>query len=127
MCREAVGMKHLHLRLDAVYTSPYPRAAETAEIVCDTLGLETLHTDERLSAGNFRLGNLQLLLKSLSPNARILLVGHEPDLSALIQNLTGAVIDMKKGGLALVETIRPEPGYGVLLWLLTPRHLTAMR
>ena len=33
----------------------------------------------------------------------MLLVGHEPDFSDAIAELTGARVDMKKGGLAGVE------------------------
>jgi phosphohistidine phosphatase SixA len=50
-----------------------------------------------------------------------MLVGHEPTLSLLASRLTGgSLIELKKGGLILVETDRMEPGAGRLKWLLTP-------
>ena len=45
-----------------------------------------------------------------------MLVGHEPDLSRLVAALTGARIEMKKGGLAAI-------GGGALLALLRPREI----
>ena len=43
----------------------------------------------------------------------MLLVGHEPDLSGLVAAITGARVEMKKGGIAairgrqLLELLRP--------------------
>ena len=34
----------------------------------------------------------------------VLLVGHEPDFSAEVGRLTGANVDLKKGGIAVVHT-----------------------
>ncbi|HEV3323019.1 MAG TPA: histidine phosphatase family protein [Solirubrobacteraceae bacterium] len=52
--------------------------------------------------------------------ARALLVGHEPDLSTVVAELTGARIDLKKGGLAVV---RIEGASGELMVLLRPSEL----
>jgi phosphohistidine phosphatase len=51
---------------------------------------------------------------------RVLLVGHEPDLSTVVAELTGARIDLKKGGLAVV---RIDSGGGELVALLRPSEL----
>ncbi len=55
--------------------------------------------------------------------ARVLLVGHEPDLSTVVAELTGARIDLKKGGLAVV---RVDGGGGELVALLRPSELALM-
>jgi phosphohistidine phosphatase len=55
-----------------------------------------------------------------APPARVLLVGHEPDLSTVVAELTGARIDLKKGGLAVVRIDGPG---GELLALLRPSEL----
>jgi phosphohistidine phosphatase len=52
--------------------------------------------------------------------ARVLLVGHEPDLSTVVAELTGARIDLKKGGLAVV---RMDGARGELVVLLRPSEL----
>ncbi len=53
----------------------------------------------------------------------MLLVGHEPDLSTVIAQLTGARVDLKKGGIAV---LRIEGGGAELLALLRPHELTLM-
>jgi phosphohistidine phosphatase len=51
---------------------------------------------------------------------RVLVVGHEPDFSQTIHDLTGARIDLKKGGVA---GLRLEGARGELVALLRPREL----
>jgi phosphohistidine phosphatase len=106
--------------IDAVVTSPYLRAAETAEIAAQHLDLgDTVVSDERLSPG-FDAGRLAKLVKQ-SPEANaLLLVGHEPDFSTTIRELTGARVVFKKGALAMVET--PDDAFkkASLVWLLQP-------
>jgi phosphohistidine phosphatase SixA len=55
-----------------------------------------------------------------APPARVMLVGHEPDLSTVVAELTGARIDLKKGGLAVV---RIDGAGGELVLLLRPSEL----
>jgi len=51
-------------------------------------------------------------------------VGHEPDFSDTISRLIGGGrLDLKKGGLALVELEDRATPAGRLLWLLPPRVL----
>ena len=59
-------------------------------------------------------------LAGLGADARLLIVGHEPDLSGVVADLTGGRIDLKKGGLAVV---RLEGVGGELAVLLRPREL----
>lgn len=56
-------------------------------------------------------------------DARVLLVGHEPDFSTVVAELTGARIDLKKGGLAVV---RVEGATGELVLLLRPAELALL-
>ena len=50
----------------------------------------------------------------------MLVVGHEPDFSQVVHDLTGARIDFKKGGIAAV---RLDGTRGELIVLLRPREL----
>jgi phosphohistidine phosphatase SixA len=50
----------------------------------------------------------------------LMLVGHEPDFTSVISELTGARLKLSKGGVALVD-IDPESEEGKLLWLLPPK------
>jgi phosphohistidine phosphatase len=58
------------------------------------------------------------------PPTRLLIVGHEPDLSMVVGQLTGGRIDLKKGGLAVVRIDgRSAHSGGELLALLRPSEL----
>ena len=50
----------------------------------------------------------------------MLVVGHEPDFSQVVHDLTGARIDFKKGGVA---GVRLDGTRGELIVLLRPREL----
>jgi len=104
---EALGVK-----LDLCLTSPRVRAEQTARLACEPLGVE-ISVDERLSGGPFDPEELAAGLDD------VLLVGHDPDFSMAVHDLTGAQVRMKKGGIAAVEK-------GELKVLLRPRELAAM-
>ncbi len=112
-------MRAVGLKPDALVTSPLVRAAETAELVAKALHTEVL-VDPRLG-GDLGIGRLDTILKELD-RERPVLVGHDPDFSALVALLCGASrIPMKKGALARIDVERPlRPGGGVLRWLIPP-------
>ena len=116
----ARAMRKLNLRLDVVLSSPLVRAHETAQLVARELRLGVQLADE-LTPG-CDLPQLFTLLGGHRVAERVLLVGHEPDFSGMIAALTGGVrVQMKKGGLARVDTDRLEAGAGTLIWLMPPR------
>ena len=86
----------LGVKLDACLSSPKVRAAETAQIACAELGLDVT-LDPALAGGDFDARSLA------AGYGDVLLVGHEPDFSRAIQELTGGRVQMKKGGLAGVD------------------------
>ena len=109
---------------EAVYTSPYPRALETARIVAETLNVSRALTERtELEAGRFNMGGLQKLVSAHKTGAILLFVGHEPDLSQIVGLLCGARCELKTAGLAHIVADRAEPGHGELHWLLTPKLL----
>jgi phosphohistidine phosphatase len=109
---EAVGnaLKALGVELDACLTSPKVRAADTARIACEQVGIEP-QLEPKLSGGPF---DAQALAAGLGDD--VLLVGHDPDFSMAVHSLTGAQVRLKKGGLAGIEK-------GELMVLLRPREL----
>lgn len=123
MKQVALGMKALDLRIGAVITSPLVRARETAVIAARALELEDrLKEDDRLACG-CGLRDLGEALAGQDRNARVLLVGHEPDMSEMVGELIGGgVVRMKKAALACVETQALSRGSGELRWLLEPDH-----
>jgi phosphohistidine phosphatase len=117
-----IAIARLQSGFDAVLFSPKVRAHETAELAAEGWPAEQR---ERLSvhaplAGGFDAPQALDAMAGVSVDGRLLLVGHEPDLSHVIAQLTGGRVDMKKGGLAIV---RLEGAAGELVVLMRPREL----
>lgn len=104
MKRSAEKIAELELGLDTVITSPLKRAYETAEIVADQLEDCRLKEDQRLGPG-FNAAMLERILGEYSDAEALMLVGHEPDFSQTIEELTGGRVVCKKGSLARVDLI----------------------
>ncbi len=121
--RDAAAVwRRLNLRPDVVVTSPLPRAARTAELLVEGLGLpDAPIADEHLAPGA-GWSDFAQALASHPASRRVLFVGHEPDLSAVIELLTGASsVRMRKAAVACVEFYGvPESGGGEIAWLLDP-------
>ena len=112
----------LKLRPEVVITSPLLRARGTADLLCAGIGCaDQPVVDERLRPGA-GWGELARAMADHPQAARVCFVGHEPDFSQVVAELTGASsIRMRKGGMACVEFYGvPEPGAGELAWLLDP-------
>lgn len=86
----------LGVKFDACLSSPKLRARDTARLACEPLGLEVT-IDDRLEGGPFDALDLAVGFDE------VLLVGHEPDFSSAIGELTGGLVDLKKGGIAAVD------------------------
>jgi phosphohistidine phosphatase len=102
-----------------VFTSPKVRALDTAHLACAELGLEpVLHPP---LAGGPDADEALGLAAAGGPDGRVLIVGHEPDLSQVLYDLTGARAELRKGGLA---GLRVHGRQGELLALMRPRELS---
>ena len=102
----------LGIKPDVCLTSPKVRAADTAQLACETLDLEPEITED-LRGGPFDSTALA------AGRGDVLLVGHEPDFSTEIARLTGANVKLRKGGLAIVDG-------NTLVALLRPKDLAAI-
>jgi phosphohistidine phosphatase len=91
------ALKALGVDFDACLTSPKVRALDTARIACTPLGVEP-QREPGLAGGSF---DARELTAGLGDD--VLLVGHDPDFSNAVHDLTGARVSMKKGGLAGVD------------------------
>jgi phosphohistidine phosphatase len=109
------------VRPDVVVSSPLVRARQTAEVAVEELGhTASVIEDERL-AGGLEARHLASLLADLRRPERVMLVGHEPDFSRVIGELTGGRVVCKKGGIARVDVIDDKELRGDLVWLVPPR------
>ena len=116
------ALARMEVRFAEALFSPKVRAHQTAEIAgeaWDEAQRGLLRVAPAL-AGGFTASQALALADGLDADGRLLLVGHEPDLSTVVAELTGARVDLKKGGIAVV---RLEGGGGELLALLRPREL----
>ncbi len=123
MQRVAAGIAKLGLAVDAILTSPYPRASETAEIIAKRLGMtDRLEKDDRLEYG-FGRKKLFKILGDHADAQALMLVGHEPDFSKLIGKLTGGRVVLAKGGMAHITVPDADTLKGDLCALLPPQIL----
>src|SRR3954467_15674154 len=97
----------------ACLSSPKVRAADTARLACEPLGVD-VQLEPKLAGGPIPAEELAAGL-----GAHVLLVGHDPDFSMAVHTLTGAQVRLKKGGLAGLER-------GELKVLLRPDELEAI-
>jgi phosphohistidine phosphatase len=105
------ALRAIGVELDACLTSPKVRALDTARLACEELNAVEPTLEPKLAGGPF---DAEALAAGLGDN--VMLVGHDPDFSAAVRDLTGAQVRLKKGGLAGVQT-------GELVVLLRPREL----
>ncbi len=125
------GLARLAYAPQWILSSPLVRARETASLVAEALGVNCpLDCSEALCPG----GSLDALLELLARHperSRVLVVGHETDLSEMAAQLISASrqarLGFKKGGACLIrfDRVPPRPP-GELRWWLTPRILRAL-
>ena len=92
------ALKKLGVKIDGCLTSPKVRAAETARLACEPLGVEPQH-EPKLAGGPFDAEAL-----AAGVGEEVLLVGHDPDFSMAVHAMTGAQVRLQKGGMAAVDT-----------------------
>jgi phosphohistidine phosphatase len=117
-----VALERLGASFAAVLFSPKVRARQTAELAAEAWSEQER---SRLAvyaplAGGFDGAQALDTLAGLDADGRLLLVGHEPDMSRVLGDLTGVRADVKKGGVA---ALRLEGAGGELLVLMRPREL----
>lgn len=107
---------------ELVLTSPVLRAVETAEAFCKAAGIDQPIEQRWLACGMTPETAVEEL-RGYSKFRRVMLVGHEPDLSSLVEYLLGCTtsgIEVKKGalvGLAMMPSIR----HATLRYLIPPK------
>jgi phosphohistidine phosphatase len=112
------------VEFDAILFSPKVRARRTAEIAAEALADDQralLRVHAPLAGGFGARDALDAMTEVGS--GRLLLVGHEPDLSLVAGELTGGRIEIKKGGLAV---LRLDGAGAELAILLRPREIALL-
>ena len=112
-------MKRLGIQPSQIFSSPRLRARQTAEIIADTLDMEVT-LSEAVNSG-FDLVDARALTRHFGADDEVMFVGHNPDMSLLVSELTGVDVSMKKGGLARIDVIGETLEQGELVWLIAPK------
>ncbi len=125
----ARGLKRMGLKLEKIITSPLPRAAQTAELVAEVLSIPFLLEDNDILAPGNSAESIANWLKTRGEK-RIMLVGHNPNLSQLLAYLTTGQIEpmpvsLRKAGVA---ALRDDPtGAFHIDWITRPRFIRKLR
>ena len=124
--RAARGLARIASRADAVLSSPYQRAWQTAQILSE---LDSWPAPEPLPVLEPTLPPEKAALALEDYPGSVAVVGHRPGLHELAAYLltgeaSGVEITIEKGGVACIRFDGAvEPGAGELHWLLTPEVL----
>lgn len=111
---------------DLILTSPVVRARQTAGIVAEELKLDLPTEVPWMACGM----NPERALAELAGYTRLdslMIVGHEPDFSALVAHLldlgSSASVNISKASLTCIEMSRPVAGSGLLRFLIPVKLL----
>jgi phosphohistidine phosphatase len=123
----AKGLATLGVTADLLLSSPYVRAAQTAEIFAAALD----YAKQKIRRTDLLLPGAEpsLLFRELAKDRQassVFLFGHAPQLDDVLATSLGSkrhVTSLKKAGVALIELKRVSPPIGALVWLATPKLL----
>jgi phosphohistidine phosphatase len=108
---------------NVILTSPLVRARQTAEIVAVVTGLAArggaIETSHEIAPGGDGVGLMRALVQG--HRKRAMIVGHEPDLSAIVLSLTSRRVEMLK---ALVVGLSVNDDGTRIRFVLDPKSLT---
>ena len=119
-------LKNLGIQPTKIYTSPRLRAQQTAQHIGTALN----STPEINDACNFSfsLEKALDLVSQYNEDNEIFFVGHNPSMSEVVTELTGAMVDMKPCAIACVHLMNAAyTQHAVLEWFIKPKIVTTIR
>jgi phosphohistidine phosphatase len=113
----------LEVHPDLIISSPLKRATQTASLVGNEIGYEQKIQPDPAMRPEAKYEQFREMLRACSKVESIVVVGHNPSISAFLSLLTtnggsNSAIDMKKGSVARVDYSNKK---SVLNWLITPK------
>jgi phosphohistidine phosphatase len=129
--KAAAGLKELCKVPDRLLSSPLIRARQTAKILTEVASWPAAEIAPELAPGESAAAVLTLL--AMDRSMRIAVVGHQPDLSALLaacllRDGSTLPIEMKKNAVACLSFEgKTQVGHAALKWVATPRMLRGFR
>jgi phosphohistidine phosphatase len=117
--------------LHHLLSSPLVRARQTADIVAEALAFPGPIEETAVLGADCTVGALVDLLQGYPPQARLLCVGHEPDMSRLsavfLDGASRSAMAFQPGALiGLSFAGHPAPGRGTLRLFLRPAEVLAL-
>lgn len=101
----------------AIYASPRVRAQQTAIILAEALGKSVI-TREEVNF-DFSLAHVQAMVQGFSLDAELVFVGHNPSMSEVVKQVTGACVNMEVGSVVCAQVMPHAVQNGELAWYLT--------
>jgi phosphohistidine phosphatase len=132
--RAAAMLRKLGIAPNAIITSPLPRAKETADVTAWAIRFKgEVQVAAQLTSGASPQDYIAVLNEA-GESEQVMLVGHNPDMEDFLQYLIApkskVCLELKKGGLAIVEIAGlkklSQPGRGVLKTLYTAKDLVRL-
>jgi phosphohistidine phosphatase len=127
--RVAARLKDFGIQFDLIYTSPYQRAYQTAQILQSEGIGKTIQVCDTLTPDGDTAVTIDRLTQLRTAAMKVAIVGHEPHLSQLATKLilgqeSGNLILKKAGVMGLTAPIEGDlMGHCELFWLVPPRLL----
>ena len=125
----ASGLRHMEIEFDFILSSPLVRARQTAEILAKSYGMrDRLVLTPALQPEAPTSQIINEINEKYSQYKNVVLVGHQPNLNALISMLISGdptlSLTLKKGGLCCLtsEQLRYDR-CATLEWLLYPYQM----
>ncbi|MGH7663888.1 MAG: SixA phosphatase family protein [Gemmatimonadaceae bacterium] len=127
MERIVKGLRVCARSIDLIATSPYTRAAQTAELIARGFSKVATEQLDALKPDSSPKALLPWLRKHQDADS-VAVVGHEPHLGVVISWLLAgkdaSFVGLGKGGACMLEfESRPAQGGAIILWTLTPSLL----
>ena len=114
----------LDRRPDVVLSSPRVRARQTAESFCASADMPGPVMQSWLNCGMDPETALEEL-RAFSDFERVMIVGHEPDFSGLVEWLlgcSGSFVEVKKGSLIGID-VHPPARHAILRFVIPPKMI----
>jgi phosphohistidine phosphatase len=119
----------MDVKVNVMVSSPLTRAMQTAARVATEIRYESSVIVDKALRPEAKYEQFQELLRRYTRKESIVVVGHNPNLSAFLSKMisdesTDSTIELKKGAIAKVEMKGRRPS---LHWLLTPKAVKSIQ
>lgn len=126
------ALGRLDCTTEAVLTSPWVRAMQTAEMTIEEMELDLEPIPSEALAQDVDLDAIRKDVEALGRVSVVALVGHSPwmeELASLLLTGTsdGLMIDFPKSGVMGLDADRIAPGSASLRFFLRPKHVRDLR